>query len=341
MKWRVAGVVLAVVVGLVVFASPSSAQEATVQRVIDGDTIDVATDDGVERIRLLNIDTPETKDPKKGQECLGQEATTYTESILQPGDSVVLEFDREREDRYGRTLAHVKLADGTYASELIAAQGLGDAVVFGKNDRRFKQVKEALLSASENDRGFFDPATKCTLAAHNKAAAEQAAAVAELDTGVTAAEAAAALAALVVADKALGKIESAVSDTSWLGRRVFVTVGRVTEAAAISARALRWHRPSLTSRMSPRSARRPRPRRRKRRRPRRRRLRRPQPSEQPMRRPRVTPLRGRAQAAAAHRDPLGRPDQPIHTRGTPGRAATRLAARPGSPAEAPQSGECC
>ena len=51
-------------------------------KVIDGDTIDVDIDGKVERLRLIGIDTPETVDPRKGQECFGEEASNKTKKLL-------------------------------------------------------------------------------------------------------------------------------------------------------------------------------------------------------------------------------------------------------------------
>lgn len=47
---------------------------ARVVRVIDGDTVDVESNGKSQRVRLLNIDTPETKHPDKAVQCLGPEA---------------------------------------------------------------------------------------------------------------------------------------------------------------------------------------------------------------------------------------------------------------------------
>ena len=75
-------------------------ERAVVERVIDGDTVDVQRNGEVVRVRLLNIDTPETKDPNEIVECLGPEATALLEELLPPGTVVGLEYDQERTDRY-------------------------------------------------------------------------------------------------------------------------------------------------------------------------------------------------------------------------------------------------
>ena len=55
------------------------------KRVVDGDTIDIAIGGNTERVRLIGINTPETKHPTKGMECFGPEASAYTEQLLPKG----------------------------------------------------------------------------------------------------------------------------------------------------------------------------------------------------------------------------------------------------------------
>jgi micrococcal nuclease len=78
----------------------------TVVRVIDGDTIVVDGGHGRQTVRLLGIDTPETVDPRRPVGCYGPEASSYTKHLL-TGRRVVLRYDRELHDRYGRWLAYV------------------------------------------------------------------------------------------------------------------------------------------------------------------------------------------------------------------------------------------
>lgn len=87
----------------------------------DGDTIIVRTATGEETVRLLGIDTPEVKDPRKPVQCFGQAASNHTHARLD-GQSVRLEPDPEDTDRdkYGRLLRYVYLPDGTlYNAELV------------------------------------------------------------------------------------------------------------------------------------------------------------------------------------------------------------------------------
>jgi micrococcal nuclease len=82
----------------------------TVVRAIDGDTILVrGSGGGVEDVRLLGIDTPETVDPRRPVGCYGPQASTFTKHLV-TGRPVLLRYDRELRDRYGRYLAYVWLA---------------------------------------------------------------------------------------------------------------------------------------------------------------------------------------------------------------------------------------
>ena len=92
-------------------------------RVIDGDTIVL---DGGERVRLIGIDTPEKDDPRLRVRKLAAAATGFTRRLCQRR-AIRLEYDFERQDRHGRTLAYVFLEDGTFVNAQIVRQGYGFA----------------------------------------------------------------------------------------------------------------------------------------------------------------------------------------------------------------------
>ena len=93
-----------------------------VERVIDGDTLVVS---GVGTVRLIGVDTPETVDPRKPVEAFGREASDFLRRLVD-GKTVRLDYDQERTDRYGRTLAYVYLDDMFVNAEIIR-QGYGHA----------------------------------------------------------------------------------------------------------------------------------------------------------------------------------------------------------------------
>ena len=103
---------------------PSFSQETHyVKKVIDGDTIVLENE---EHIRLIGVDTPELHHPRKPVQYFAKEAKEFTlrESL---GKKVRLEYDWQRKDKYGRTLAYVYLPEGTCLNEEIIKQGYGHA----------------------------------------------------------------------------------------------------------------------------------------------------------------------------------------------------------------------
>jgi micrococcal nuclease len=82
---------------------------ARVLEVIDGDTVKVRLGRKEETVRLIGVDTPETKDPRKEVECFGREASRFTTSALE-GRQVWLTYKpNERRDKYDRLLAYLWL----------------------------------------------------------------------------------------------------------------------------------------------------------------------------------------------------------------------------------------
>ncbi|MDV7177264.1 thermonuclease family protein [Micrococcus yunnanensis] len=126
----------------------------TVESISDGDTLRVTLGEVSTRVRLLNIDTPETRHPSKPVECMGPEATAALKSMISPGDTVVLRYDRRLYDRYDRLLAGV-YADGVLVNAEMARLGYGEPAVFDGNDRFLPEVEAAWEEARANGVGRF------------------------------------------------------------------------------------------------------------------------------------------------------------------------------------------
>ena len=101
--------------------------EATVVRVVDGDTIRVRVRGKVHTVRLIGVDTPETVHPTKTVQHFGAEASAYTRAALE-GKTVTLEADPtgDTRDRYGRLLRYVHL-DGQNFNARLIREGYGHA----------------------------------------------------------------------------------------------------------------------------------------------------------------------------------------------------------------------
>jgi len=108
----VAGWILAFL--LTPFACP---EWVCVARVIDGDTF--VTSDGT-KVRVKDIDTPETRHPTKGREPGGVAATELARCYLE-GKEVWLEGTTK--DKYGRRVAAVELQGGTQYADVVRLHG--------------------------------------------------------------------------------------------------------------------------------------------------------------------------------------------------------------------------
>jgi len=123
------GVLLAGVLA-VTARGDDGARQALVSRVADGDTIQVELAGRATTIRLIGVDTPELgdrSDPSAPPQPFAREAADFTRRSLK-GQHVRLEFESgDRLDRYGRTLAYVFLADGTFFNRELLRRGYARA----------------------------------------------------------------------------------------------------------------------------------------------------------------------------------------------------------------------
>lgn len=154
------GVVGGVAVGVVVI--DDERDDAVVVRVIDGDTLSVDLDGTQTKVRLLNVDTPETKHPDRPDGCLGPEATSYLKQKLPPRTRVELEYDGERLDRYGRTLAGVWLGRELVNAE-VARAGLGVPVQFNGQTKFLPAVEKAAEEGRRRKNGAYADDVSCAL----------------------------------------------------------------------------------------------------------------------------------------------------------------------------------
>lgn len=149
------------------------ASPVTVEKIVDGDTIDVRLDGETTRIRFLNVDTPEIGRDGAPAECLAEEARQYLADRLPIGSVVELEFDQERLDKYGRSLAGVFVDDSLINAE-IAREGLGRAVDIAPNHRFYSEVAEAEREANEAKRGLSTLGPECFVAQQDAEAIREA-----------------------------------------------------------------------------------------------------------------------------------------------------------------------
>lgn len=137
---------------------PSSAEGPyKVARIVDGDTLKIEDSSDETTVRLIGVDTPETKHPSKGVECWGPEATELMEDLAE-GEKVFLESDDTQEsvDRYDRRLAYVWKSDGTLLNLEMIAQGAGREYTYDKPYEYVDTFKSAESDARENNLGLWE-----------------------------------------------------------------------------------------------------------------------------------------------------------------------------------------
>ncbi|MEI7579141.1 MAG: thermonuclease family protein [bacterium] len=129
----------------------------TVKRVIDGDTIELSIDDTTLTVRLIGINTPETKDPRKNVECYGKEASAKMKKIIE-GKKVYFNFDESQAqyDKYGRSLLYIwRAEDNLFINEYLIQEGFANEYTYSVPYLYQKQFKEAELKAKKEGRGLW------------------------------------------------------------------------------------------------------------------------------------------------------------------------------------------
>lgn len=129
-----------------------------VKEVVDGDTIKVNTDQGLETVRLIGVDTPETKDVRKPVQCFGQEASAKMKEWVE-GKAVELQSDPTQgdQDKYQRLLRYVIL-DGRNIAQQLIEEGYGFEYTYNVPYKYQTEFKAAQKSAEAGQRGLWAPA---------------------------------------------------------------------------------------------------------------------------------------------------------------------------------------
>ncbi|GAA5416601.1 SPbeta prophage-derived endonuclease YokF [Paraliobacillus ryukyuensis] len=127
---------------------------AKVKRVIDGDTIQVEVNGQEENVRMLLVDTPETKHPNLPKQPFGEDATAFAKEIL-TDQNIKLEFDGPTRDKYDRLLAYIWI-DGKLFNEWLLEKGLARyAYEYDPPYTYKKQMKQAENNAAEQKLGIW------------------------------------------------------------------------------------------------------------------------------------------------------------------------------------------
>lgn len=129
---------------------------ATVVRVVDGDTVELA---GGEKVRYLMVDTPEIT--RGHDDCYGQEAAVYNASLVLDQE-VELSYDEECEDRFDRLLAYVNIR-GREVNRLLVERGYACVLYIPPNgEARYREFQELEATARAEARGVWGACEEVT-----------------------------------------------------------------------------------------------------------------------------------------------------------------------------------
>ena len=141
--------------------------DVKVIKVVDGDTVDVDIDLGFgvtltdERVRIMGIDTPESRTRDKVEDLFGEAAKARLKELMKDGGKLITTEDRKGEDmkgKFGRILGDFKIGD-KLVTDILIEEGHAVAYFGGNKDEiqlkheanRQKLLREGIISQEDYD----------------------------------------------------------------------------------------------------------------------------------------------------------------------------------------------
>jgi len=138
-------------------------------KIVDGDTVDVDIDLGFkiqlkdERVRIMGIDTPESRTSDKVEKLFGIAAKNRLYSLLEKDAKLITTEDKDGEDmkgKFGRILGDFRAADGRMVTDIMIEEGHAVAYFGGSKEEiqmkhmanREKLLREGVVDREEYDR---------------------------------------------------------------------------------------------------------------------------------------------------------------------------------------------
>ena len=142
--------------------------DVVVIKVVDGDTVDVDIDLGFgvtltdERVRIMGIDTPESRTRDKVEDLFGEAAKARLKVLMKDGGKLITTEDRKGEDmkgKFGRILGDFRIGDGRKVTDILIEEGHAVAYFGGSKEEvqakhlvnRTKLLREAVIAQSDYD----------------------------------------------------------------------------------------------------------------------------------------------------------------------------------------------
>jgi micrococcal nuclease len=142
--------------------------DVVVVKIVDGDTVDVDIDLGFgvtlrdERVRIMGIDTPESRTRDKVEDLFGEAAKARLKVLMKDGGKLITTEDRKGEDmkgKFGRILGDFRIGDGRKVTDILIEEGHAVAYFGGSKEEvqakhlvnRTKLLREAVIAQSDYD----------------------------------------------------------------------------------------------------------------------------------------------------------------------------------------------
>jgi len=142
--------------------------DVTVVKVVDGDTVDVDIDLGFgiclkdERVRVMGIDTPESRTSDKVEDLFGEAAKARVKELMKEGGKLITTEDKHGEDmkgKFGRILGDFRLPNGKTLTDTLVEEGHAVAYFGGSKEEiqakhmvnREKLLREGVVSREDYD----------------------------------------------------------------------------------------------------------------------------------------------------------------------------------------------
>ncbi|UCF27525.1 MAG: thermonuclease family protein [Chloroflexota bacterium] len=129
---------------------------AYVERVIDGDSIEVMLNRELVGLRYIGLDAPEIGMP------FSIEASKFNQDMVE-GQIVLLERDTTNKDRYGRLLRYVYLQDGTLVNDQLVKLGFARALAYPPDVKYQELFNSSEEEAMESGIGLWAKPTPTTI----------------------------------------------------------------------------------------------------------------------------------------------------------------------------------
>ncbi len=127
---------------------------AKVIKVTDGDTLTVSYNNQEFKVRMLDVDTPESVKAGVPAQPYSKEASDFTKETL-TNKNIRLIFEKGTTDQYGRLLAHIVLEDGTFYNATLIQKGYAISVFYSPNTLLKKYYADLQDKAIADKAGFW------------------------------------------------------------------------------------------------------------------------------------------------------------------------------------------